>query len=435
MKFAFNLALRILKPQKGTKKYDLIGTILAIALSLLPLIVVLEVANGMIEGITRRLIEVGTYHLQVSSGFRDISEDQLEATLIKIKNISGINTAIIERQGFGIVFSENGRTGAHIRSVSPEINEDEGFNSYFEILAGDFDISDSSSIILGRTVAEKLNVGMGDEVKVLTVLTIGNRNAPKITTFTVKGIFSTGYQDLDKLWVYMNINTGRQILPESSIRQFIGIKVSDPYGPLNDYIIKLTNIIPDNWHFYRIHTWNEIEENQYKSFQTTKAMLIFIMFLIVIVASVNVSSTMVMIVMEKNMDIGILKSLGASPSTITRAFLITGFCTGVLGAFIGIFSGLLIAANINEIIGGIEFIINNTINILNSIFSIFIEVEAAKPLVLLDPVYYLQEIPIRIDFWEVLGIGFFTIFLSTIASYLPARRAGKIKPLQIIQKI
>ena len=102
MKFAFNLALRILKPQKGTKKYDLIGTILAIALSLLPLIVVLEVANGMIEGITRRLIEVGTYHLQVSSGFRDISEDQLEATLTKIKNISGINTAIIERQGFGV---------------------------------------------------------------------------------------------------------------------------------------------------------------------------------------------------------------------------------------------------------------------------------------------------------------------------------------------
>jgi ABC-type lipoprotein release transport system permease subunit len=69
------------------------------------------------------------------------------------------------------------------------------------------------------------------------------------------------------------------------------------------------------------------------------------------------------------------------------------------------------------------------------VISVFITVEAAKPVVLLDPVYYLQEIPIRIYFPEVLGIGFFTIFLSTVATYLPAKRAGKIIPLQIIQKI
>ncbi len=435
MKFALNFALRILRPKKEKKKYNLIGTILAIALSLIPLIVVLEVANGMIEGITRRLIEVGTYHMQISSGFRDVPEAELEETLRKIKNIVGINSAIIERQGFGIVFSEYGRTGVHIRSVSPDIHEDEGFQSYVEILSGEFNINDEESIMLGKAVAEKLNIKIGDQVKVLTVMTIGNRNAPKITSFTVKGIFSTGYQDLDKLWVYMNINTGRQILPESSIRQFIGIKVTNPYDSLSKYIVRITNVIPDSWSFYRILTWNEIEENQYKSFETTKAMLMFIMFLIVIVASVNVSSTMVMIVMEKNMDIGILKSLGTSPSTITRAFLITGFCTGVLGAFFGIFSGLLLAVNINEIISGIEYILNNVINIFNSIISIFVQVDTSKPLVLLDPAFYLQKIPIRIYFWEVLGIGFFTIFLSTIASYIPARRAGKVKPLKIIQKI
>jgi lipoprotein-releasing system permease protein len=373
--------------------------------------------------------------MQISSGFRDIPENELNETLEKIRNLPGINSAIIERQGFGIVFSKNGRTGTQIRSVSPEINQDQGFNSYFEILSGVFDIGDEDSIMLGRAVAEKLGAEVGDKVKILTVLTIGNRTAPKITTFTVKGIFSTGYQDLDKLWAYINISTGRKILPDSSIRQFIGIKISDPYGPMEDHIMRITSLIPDNWTFYRINMWNEIEENQYKSFETTKAMLIFIMFLIVIVASVNVSSTMVMIVMEKNMEIGILKSLGTGPGDITNAFLITGFLTGVFGAFIGILTGLLIAVNINEIISGIEFILNNTISFFNSIISVFVPVAESKPVVLLDPVYYLQKIPIRIYMHEVLGIGFFTIFLSTVASYLPAKRAGKIKPLQIIQKI
>lgn len=435
MNFSFTFALRLLRPQKREKKYNLLGTILAVALSLVPLIVVMEVANGMIEGITRRLIEVGTYHMQISSGFRNIPENELDEVLNKIKNLRGINSAIIERQGFGIVFSENGRTGTQIRSVSPEIYEDPGFNSYFEILSGDFDIYDTGSIMLGKSVADKLGVNIGDEVKILTVLTIGNRTAPKITRFTVKGIFSTGYQDLDKLWVYINIETGKQILPASSIRQFIGIKVTDPYSPLDNYIVRITNIIPDNWTFYRINTWDEIEENQYKSFQTTKIMLMFIMFLIVVVASVNVSSTMVMIVMEKNMEIGILKSLGTGPGVITRTFLITGFLTGIIGAFIGILTGLLIAVNVNEIISGIEYVLNNAIAFINSLISVFFKVETAKPVVILDPQYYLQKIPIRIFFPEVLGIGFFTIFLSTIASYLPAKRAGKIKPLQIIQKI
>jgi len=171
----------------------------------------------------------------------------------------------------------------------------------------------------------------------------------------------------------------------------------------------------------------------YKTFETTKNLLLFIMILIVLVASVNISSALVMLVIEKNHEIAILKSTGASPAGITRAFVATGFVIGAVGTAGGMGLGLLAAVNINAVIAGLQWLINAVVALWQLVLSPFVH-ESAIHVTLLSTSYYLDRIPIRLD-WQDLGvIAFLSIFLSTVAAWFPARRAGAIRPIEVMRR-
>ncbi len=205
----------------------------------------------------------------------------------------------------------------------------------------------------------------------------------------------------------------------------------DPFDGLEKRVRAIRGVVPKELLLYRISSWYELEENQYRSFRTTKALLVFIMFMIVLVASVNVSSTMVLIVMEKTQEIGILKSMGAGPRVVSLAFLMTGFLTGVAGAALGIAAGLLIAVNINEVIRGLE----QALNVILRIGEFLALPGPDRPVMLLDPAFYLEVIPIRIGLTDMFFVSALAVFVATGAAYFPARRAGRIKPLEVLRKI
>ena len=180
-----------------------------------------------------------------------------------------------------------------------------------------------------------------------------------------------------------------------------------------------------------MYTWHDFNQSQYENFASTKLMLLFVMFLIVLVASVNISSALVMLVMEKRKDIAILKSLGASNVGIGLSFVLTGGAAGLLGTIIGIPLGLLCAVNINSIITLFE----NIINIFNKLIYFIADKGEYIPISLLDPAYYLETIPVVISGKEIGIIIVGTILLSILVSIIPAKKAGKEKPLDIIRKI
>ncbi len=430
------MALKNIGLPRKRRNHSLIGAVLAIGFSLIPVIVVLEVANGMIEGITRRFIEIGTYHLQVHI-FDRMDDREWEKIQDSLEEIETVKTAFIERQGLGLIFSPAARAGAQVRSVPPWIYERDGeFRRFFSLVKGGFDLSLPDSVLLGKVVAQKLQVDVGDDVKLLTAKRMNDgRYVPRISRFVVRGIFTTGYQDLDKLWIYVPLSVGKKILPLDNSREFIGLKVADPFSNLDQPIQAIRQALPPELTLYRISTWFELEENQYRSFQTTKALLVFIMCLIILVASVNVSSTMVMIVMERTQEIGILKSMGAQPGLVSSSFVITGFVIGIAGTFLGIGLGLVLAVNINEIISGLELFLNFSQRIVGWILSPFVEIKGKHAITLLNPDFYLESIPIRIHFLEIFGVASFAILLSTIASYIPAKRAGRIRPLEVLRRV
>jgi lipoprotein-releasing system permease protein len=174
---------------------------------------------------------------------------------------------------------------------------------------------------------------------------------------------------------------------------------------------------------FSVFTWKELQQSLYRSFETTRQMLLFIMALLVLVAAVNVSSATSMLVIERQRDIAVLKTGGAGPYSIQSIFLWGAFLTGLAGAAGGIGLGLLIGREINTLIRGLER------------FLTFITSPGGGKVMLLDPDYYLETIPIIIDWKMIFIIGLFTLLCSCLASAFPARRAGKLKPLEILRKV
>jgi len=147
------------------------------------------------------------------------------------------------------------------------------------------------------------------------------------------------------------------------------------------------------------------------------------MALIVIVAAVNVSSATSMLVLERQRDIAVLKISGANVFRVTQVFLIGSFLTGLIGSIIGITLGLLIGSNINFLIRSLE-----------KLLSFFSGIFNGSEVKILDPGFYLETIPIIIDWNTVFLIGLFAIFCSVLASIIPAVKAGKLKPMDLIRK-
>jgi lipoprotein-releasing system permease protein len=192
---------------------------------------------------------------------------------------------------------------------------------------------------------------------------------------------------------------------------------------------KLKNKAGRYANFYR---WNQIHVAEFENFSSTKVMLVFVMMLIVLVASVNISSAIIMLVMERKKEIAILKSIGAKPKGITFAFLLTGMACGLGGICIGLPIGLLCSLKANEILHFIENIVNYVAKFLYLLQGV--PVSEISTIKLMDPAYYLAEIPINIPVGSISLILVATILLSLIVSIIPSVKAGKEKPLDILRK-
>ncbi len=418
--------------RKGEKlTRPLLGSILAIAVSLIPLIVVIQISDGMIGGITERIIETDSSHLQTFP-YSPISVQELIDKSKEIEQLEFVRNCTVERQGFGLVYSKEGKGGAQIRAVEPDFySSDKGVQQYIQMEDGVFDLSRPDSVMIGRSIARNLGLSTGDEIKVLTVKRFSNgKFLPKISKYKIQGIFSTGYDELDKMWLFIPLSTGEKILTEDMSKTYIGIKTLDPYNNLKEDMLSVRNLLPSRWAMY---TWKNQNRSQLEIYQTTKSLLIFIMALIVFVAIVNISSSMVMLVIEKREEISILKCIGASPSDISVSYILTGFFTGIMGSLVGLSAGIIMSVFINEIIRGAEKIVNLVFSFFSFILSPIIST-GRENIQLLNSEYYLETIPVTINPSDIFIVFIVTVLLATVSSSVPALKAGKIKPLEILRK-
>ena len=414
----FFIAIRYLWGRAHEGGRSLRGAAAGIAVSLVPIIVTLIVADGMIRGIIDRYLELGTGHLQV---FNYLDSGSLEKIAEKVQGFNRVRGAWTEQRGTGVLVGKKGKTGASVRAIEPSFWKDQGSLEYLELAAGVAAPETDRDMLLGKSLAASIGAEVGDTVRLMTLRTTSERrNIPRVNAFTVSGIVSSGYHELDALWCIITYEEGRRIFTPQSASSSLIIKIDNPYSK-TDAVAWLLNATLGTG--YSVYTWKDLMRSQYSSYESTRQMLLFIMALIVIVAAVNVSSATSMLVIERQRDIAVLKVTGASVNGVTGVFLWGSFLTGLCGAIIGIAAGLLLGNFINPLIRSLE-----------KLLSFFTGLFNGSEVKILDPGFYLETIPIIIDWLAVFLIGCFTILCSVAASWIPARRAGKLKPMELLRK-
>ncbi len=427
------------KSQRGRK--SLIGAMICIGISLIPLIAILCVSNGMIEGITERMIKLSSYDLEVklnSSSLETSSYESFLTTANLFKTNSELTGIYPEVRFSCLSAGKKNRSGASVRAVPFDIfEENKSFSDLFTVIEGEKTFHGNKNAVIGEKLSQILNLSVGDKISLITAKSFTNGKViPKVSTYTVSGIISSGYQELDALWVFIPLESYFTSFKNTYSEFIIGFTTDKTFSPelvklekdLNRFIninLGLTTAYVDRW--------DEINASQYENFSSTKILILLIVLLILLVASINISSALVMIVMERRKEIAILKSCGATSKGISLSFLTVGFVCGLGGIIIGLPLGLIISLNVNPLISAMEKILNFFGKVFWFIFHH--SQSSFSSIHILNPEYYLQDIPVTIPIGQIIGICIGTLFLSLLFSLLPSIRAGKEKPVSTLRKI
>lgn len=433
---SFFYAARILHPKGKVTSvlHALWGSIACVSFSLVPLICTICVTQGMIKGISDRVTGLSCGSIQVRfSKNHPITKDykRLLDFSQKLEYYTDIKKASPEIQSPALVAANGKRSGCLIRAVPSDIfASNVAYKKFFDIKG----ITTKESVIsfikqgqavIGQNIADTLDIKAGDKISVVVMkqeqATQINeldilKATPKIKTFEIKAIVTSGYQELDALWVFIPLEQGASFLQNGT--PVINLTTDNPYcASVPKLKATLNQNLPQG---VQAFSWQELNRARFSNLASTKTMLVFIMFLIVIVATLNITSCMFAIVQENQSQIAILKALGASNAQIKNIFLILGFLCGTTSIFLGLPLGLLVGVNINKIIKALEQIVNFFCDLWYHLCGTL----QTGHITLLSPAFYLQDIPICIPFLQVFLCCAGAVFLCVLMTVLPAKKAG-----------
>ena len=418
--------------KKSIARKSLFGAVLCIGLSIVPLVLVTSVTNGMIEGMTERIIGLSSSHIQAYVA-PNISKVKTKEAFIKYAQetaeVPGVKGIYPQVDISALTAGKNGRSGIEIRAVQPDIFvKNQSFSKLFELLEGQLSAfinpdenENRPPVIIGKKLSEDLDLHAGDTFRIITTRSSGEKILPKLSSFKIAAVISSGYQELDQFWVFIPLEAAYSSLSMESANYNVMIETEDAFSP---ELVAIQKRLSDSFGRYaNVYRWDQIHTAEIEIFSSTKVMLVFVMMLIVLVATLNISSAIVMLVMERQKEIAILKSIGAKPGSITLAFLLAALSCGAGGLILGLPIGILLTVFSNQLVHGLEGLVNW-----------FSTMGGGGEVHLMDPAYYLSEIPVEIPVNQVILIAVSVLLLSLLVSYLPSRRAGREKPLDILRK-
>ncbi|MBQ5781397.1 MAG: ABC transporter permease [Spirochaetaceae bacterium] len=423
MKFLtiLSIALRCLFPKSHQKRTEaeksLLGALFAVGISIVPLVVVMNVSEGMISGISQRLIELSGLHMQVMPYFEgniDAAIRDFEILKEGLEKIPGVTGAYSEVNCIALAAGKKARNGISLRGLDEALLQRENFRSLLKITEGELAFPEKNSVILAHSLAEKIGASVNDKIRVITLSAKDGKVLPKISLFKVSGIITCGYNELDSLWALVSLENALSLARSGGFSPYLTIACENAFSRDFPEIRKLAEgILPVGYH---LATWDEVHSTEFENFRSTKILLLLITVLIILVASINISSALIMLITERQKEIGILKSCGTSSKDILLIFLFVGLLTGFFGLAVGIPLGIIIAKNANFLITFTERIIN-----------VFGDVH------LLDPTYYLRDFSVEVSPVLIIQVIAGVIVLVTIVSLFPALRAAKKKPVKMLR--
>ena len=389
------------------------------ALGLVPLVVVLSIADGMIDGISARTIETALYHAQAWSLSPASNAVATRAKLqAALETVPGFRSVWPEQRGFALAYASKERLGLSLRGIDPRWPQvDPGAGHYLKAVKGTLTMAGATDVWIGREAAQKLGVGPGDELKLLTTRSAGNLTVPRVTSVRIAAVVSVGYQELDRLWLFTSLELASGLLDSREDPVFWGIKGDFPLEKTVPFLEAVRKALGPTW---QAVSWQTTGRGQFMNYQATRALLAVVMALILLVAAVNVSTAMVTTVGERRRETAILKALGATDGLIRRQFLVLGLGAGLMGTAFGLGTGMLVALGVNGMVA-----------VVDSLVSLF---SSGSAFHLLDSAFYLETIPVKFDPIALAAAGLGSMALSVLASWWPAKRAARERPLEVLRR-
>ena len=409
----FFLAFRYLKAKRSEGFISVIAifSFLGITIGVATLIIVMSVMNGFRFELVQRILGINS-HLSITGDHHIENYSEVIENLTKnIKQISHLNP-IVESQAMLIANQQN--QGVLIKGIN---TTDLSYKELIKnnIIAGDINnISNKNQVIIGSTLAQNLNLAVGDSLKLVSAETnstiIGT--IPRIKTYQVGAIFNSGLFEYDSGTVFTNFAMA-QIhfkVPNSATSIEVFTNNLDDIENIKINIKKLLAKTNPN---LMVSDWQDANASFIEALKIESVVMFLILTLIILVAVFNLISSMIMLVNDKKKNIALLRTIGFSKKNILNIFVICGSTIGFLGTFFGVLLGVVFSANINNIKLWLESITNS--NLFN------------------PAIYFLSNLPSKIFVSDVVIITSMSLVLSFLATLYPAYKASKSQPAEILR--
>ncbi len=420
------VALRYLRGKRKNRFISLITiiSIAGVAVGVIALIVVLSVMTGF-QTALRETIIGNRAHISIIRGTGLTFDEDYRTVMGRIQEAA---PEILASGPFiqieSMIESVTGRNsdratnGAYIIGVDPALES--GVTQLAQNLTltegrtyGAGALPGNKEIVLGYILASNLGVGIGDKVMVYTLREksrpnpySGDAGKMQRVLLTVSGISQAKMSEFDTLFAWVDIDTAQMLTGREGV-DGVHVRLADPFQA--EGVARRVETALG----YRSITWFENQINFFSALRQEKLAMFIILVFIVLVAAFNISSTLMMMVMEKERDIGILRTIGVSGGTVLRLFVVEGLIIGLTGTFFGVLLGTILAYNINPVAEFLAWALN--VDLFNS------------------QIYYFDRIPSQVVPSDVLRITLSAIVLSFISTIYPAWSASRLNPVDALR--
>ena len=411
--FEWMIGLRYTRAGKRSARNSFISFIslismAGIALGVAALIVVLSVMNGFQKEVRDRMLSVLS-HIEVFDASGSLPDWRVTAAeAMRNKEVRGA-APYVEAQA--MVTREDTVRGIMVRGILPaeepkvsEVAKQVRRGSLNDLRPGEF------NIVLGSELARALHIKLGDKLTLIApqgqVTPAGV--LPRLKQFNVVGIFEAGHYEYDASLAFIHLDDGEKMFRQTG-PSGLRLKVAD-MQQAPEVALALSRSLSGELY---IRDWSQQNRNWFAAVQTEKRMMFIILALIIAVAAFNLVSTLVMTVTDKQADIAILRTLGASPASVMKIFMIQGALVGLLGTALGVGGGVLIALNVDVIVPFIE-----------SLFGVQF---------LPRDIYLISALPSDLRWSDVWLIGGMAVVLAFLATLYPSWWAARVRPADALR--